>query len=52
MKETLKALMNVTFMKRLSVNWDAIISLDNNDPNLAINNFYNHINLLLDNFAP
>ena len=36
----------------LSVNWDAILPLDNNDPNLATNNFYNHINLLLDNFAP
>ena len=41
------------FQETLSgVNWDTILSLDNNDPNLSINNFYNHLNLLLDDFAP
>ena len=34
------------FQETLSgVNWDTILSLDNNDPNLSINNFYNHLNL-------
>ena len=41
------------FQETLSgVNWDTVLSLDNNDPNLSIDNFYNHLNLLLDDFAP
>ena len=52
-KETSKNFNEREFQETLSgVNWDTILSLDNNDPNLSINNFYNHLNLLSDDFAP
>ena len=34
------------------INWDNILSLNASDPNLSMNNFYNQINILLDEVAP
>ena len=36
----------------LQINWGDILALDMNDPNLSLNNLYNHVNFLLDEFAP
>ena len=33
------------------MNWDGILSLDENDPNISMNNFHQHINILLYEFA-
>ena len=33
------------------MDWDEILSLDENDPNISINNFHQHINFLLDGCA-
>ena len=33
-------------------NWDEILLINENDPNMALNNFHQHINYLLDEFAP
>ena len=34
------------------INWDNIVSLNASDPNLSMSNFYNQINILLDEVAP
>ena len=34
------------------MNWNEILSLDINDPNISMNNLHLHINYLLDEFAP
>ena len=34
------------------INWDNILSLNASDPNLSMNNFYNQINILLDEVTP
>ena len=34
------------------INWDNILPLNASDPNLSMNNFYNQINILLDEVAP
>ena len=34
------------------INWDNILALNASDPNLSMNNFYNQINILLDEVAP
>ena len=34
------------------MNWDEILSLDENDPNISMNNFHQYINFLLNEFAP
>ena len=33
-------------------NWDEILLINENDPNMMLNNFHQHINYLLDEFAP
>ena len=33
-------------------NWDEILLINENDPNMVLNNFHQHINYLLDEFAP
>ena len=35
-----------------NMNWNEILSLDKNDPNISMNNLHLHINYLLDEFAP
>ena len=35
-----------------NMNWNVILSLDENDPNISKNNFHQHIHFLLDEFAP
>ena len=35
-----------------NTNWIPIIAIDLNDPNISLNNFYHHINYLLDELAP
>ena len=35
-----------------NMNWNDILSLDENDPNISMNNLHHHINSLLDEFAP
>ena len=35
-----------------NTDWDSIISIDENDPNMSMNNFYQHINYILDELAP
>ena len=32
--------------------WNLIVNIDQKDPNLSINNFYNSITYILDEFAP
>ena len=34
------------------INWDEMLLINENDLNIAINNFHQHINDLLDEFAP
>ena len=34
------------------MHWDEILSLEENDPNISMNNLRRHINFLLDEFAP
>ena len=34
------------------INWDEILLINENDPNVAINNFHRHIDYLLDELAP
>ena len=36
----------------LNMNWDEILSLNESDPNMSMNNLHQHINFLLDEFAP
>ena len=40
---------NETLINR---NWNEILSLDQNDPHICMNNLHLHINYLLDEFAP
>ena len=35
-----------------NIDWDEILLINENDPNTALNNFHQHINYLLDEFAP
>ena len=35
-----------------TTNWDEILLLNRNDPNLSIDKFYSQVNYLLDEFAP
>ena len=35
-----------------SINWEEILQLNNNDPNLSIENLYSQVNYYLDEFAP
>ena len=35
-----------------NINIDDVLCLDYNDPNISIDNFYNNINYILDEFAP
>ena len=34
------------------MNWDQILLIDEGDPNISMNNRHQHINYLLDEFAP
>ena len=34
------------------INWDEILLINENDPNMALNNFHQHDSYLLDEFAP
>ena len=34
------------------MDWDSILSIDLNDPNISIENFHNNIIYILDEFAP
>ena len=34
-----------------NIDWDQILSIEGNDPNISINNLHQHINYLLDEFA-
>ena len=34
------------------MDWDQILSIEGNDPNISMNNLHQHINYLLDEFAP
>ena len=36
----------------LNTNWAELLNLENGDPNISMNNFHQHINNLLDKFAP
>ena len=36
----------------INMNWNEILSLDENDPNICMNNLHLHISYLLDEFAP
>ena len=36
----------------LNINIDDVLCLDYKDPNISIENFYNNINYILDEFAP
>ena len=41
------------FIKAVSdLNWDTIVKLEQKDPNISFNSFYNNITYLLDEFAP
>ena len=35
-----------------NMDWDQILSIEGNDPNISMNNLHQHINYLLDEFAP
>ena len=35
-----------------NIDWDQILSVEGNDPNISMNNLHQHINYLLDEFAP
>ena len=35
-----------------NTNWDHIINLSNNDTNMCMNNFFNHVTYILDELAP
>ena len=35
-----------------NIDWDQILSIEGNDPNISMNNLHQHINYLLDEFAP
>ena len=35
-----------------NMHWDEILSLEENDPNISMNNLHQHINCQLDEFAP
>ena len=34
------------------MNWNQILLIDENDPNISMNNLHQHINYVLDEFAP
>ena len=41
------------FVESINIaNWDEILQLERNDPNLSIENLYSHVEYLLDEFAP
>ena len=41
------------FKKALrNINWDEILLINENDPNISINNLHHHINYILDEFTP
>ena len=35
-----------------NIDWDQILSIEGNDPNISMNNLHQHINYLLDELAP
>ena len=53
MNETLKISMKENLKKLLKdLNWNKILKTDDKDPNKSMDNFYQQINYLLDEFAP
>ena len=51
-ERNLKIFVDREFIEALSdINWDEILLINENDPNVAINNFHRHINYLLDELA-
>ena len=52
-ERNLKIIVDLEFNVALSkINWDEILLINEIDPNIVINNFHQHINYLLDEFAP